>query len=144
MTIVEQKQEKQILTTDDLIELLIHGQWIHVQGHHSLERCEQSGAHPDEEKGIIQGYAFIESALELAPGQRIEIVYQEMFSYDETNPDETLETTTNAPKGGWFWVLKGVDIVDQGEYVSPMIINGIIETYATAKFVTIDYNWIIR
>ena len=144
MTIVEQKQAKQILTTDDFIELLLNGPWAHIQGHHSLERRTQSGEYPDEEKSIIQGYAFIESALELAPGQRIEIIYQELFSFVETNPDETLKTTTSAPKGGWFWVLKGVDIVDQGEYVSPMIINGIIETYASAKFWMMDYDWIIR
>ena len=43
MPIVEQKQAKQILTTDDFIELLLHGPWIHMQGHHSLERRTQSG-----------------------------------------------------------------------------------------------------
>jgi hypothetical protein len=140
-----------ILTLDDFIDLLKNGNWTHEQGidEPNMEHKENRDYDPDsndpkEREEFITyfwGYADIKSTLELEEGQIIEITYQEAFSYNEDDPEETWKTTTDTPNGGWRWYMNGIKIVDDdGDEIEPMELHTAIEKHAGEEFWEIDYS----
>jgi hypothetical protein len=142
-----------LLSLDDFIDLLQNGNWTHEQSidEKHMEYKKKKNPYydpysndPKEREEFITyfwGYAGIKSTLQLGEGQIIEITYQEVFSYDEDDPDETWETTTDMPNCGWDWYMKGIEIIDDdGDEVESRALHTAIENHAGEEFWEIDYS----
>ena len=59
------------------------------------------------------------------------------------NPDETWETTTDVPNGGWQCHLHGIKIIDDdGNAVDPLVLHNAIKMNVGEEFWEIDYTGI--